>query len=254
MRVLIVDDEPLAREGVSLRLKTTANVEVVGECGDGPTAVKKILDLAPDLVFLDVQMPGMDGFEVLRVLPTEKLPAVIFVTAHDQHALRAFSIHALDYLLKPIDDLRFAAAVERAAKLMTSTARAQMAERILQMLNKDLGQYPSHILVRTGQRTQIVLVEDIEWISAAGEYTELHARGRSHLLRETMSSLQGRLDPTAFLRIHRSRIVRTKCIVELRSVENREHVITLSDGSEHRSSRTYAAGLELWLASGRIGR
>ena len=254
MRVLIVDDEPLARQGVSLRLKTAADVEIVGECGDGPTAVKKILELAPDLVFLDVQMPGMDGFEVLRVLPAEKLPAVIFVTAHDQHALRAFSIHALDYLLKPIDDLRFAAAVDRAAHLMNLTARIQMAERILQMINKDSGKYPSRILVRTGQRTHVVLVEDIEWIGAAGEYTELHVRGRSHLLRETMGSLQGRLDPAAFLRIHRSRIVRTRCIVELRSVENREHLITLSDGSEHRSSRTYAPGLEQWLATGRLGR
>jgi two-component system LytT family response regulator len=254
VRVLIVDDEPLARRGVSLRLKTAADVEIVGECGDGPTAVNKILELAPDLVFLDVQMPGMDGFEVLRALPTENLPAVIFVTAHDQHALRAFSIHALDYLLKPIDDLRFAAAVDRAAKLMNSIARTQMAERILQMLNKDLGKYPSRILVRTGQKTQIVPVEEIDWISAAGEYTELHVRGRSHLLRETMSSLQGRLDPAAFLRIHRSRIVRTTCIVELRSVDNREHLIKLSDGSEHRSSRTYAPGLEQWLASARAGR
>ena len=254
MRVLIVDDEPLAREGVSLRLKIADNIEIVGECGDGPTAVEKILELAPDLVFLDVQMPGMDGFEVLRVLPAENLPAVIFVTAQDQHALRAFSVHALDFLLKPIDDLRFIAAVERAAKLMKSTARNQLAERILQMLNKELGKYPSRILVRTGQRTRIVPVEDIDWISAAGEYTELHVRSRSYLLRETMSSLQGRLDPTAFLRIHRSRIVRTKCIVELRSLENREHVLTLSDGSEHRSSRTYAPGLEQWLGSVRPGR
>jgi two-component system LytT family response regulator len=254
VRVLIVDDEPLAREGVSLRLKIADNIEIVGECGDGPTAVEKILELAPDLVFLDVQMPGMDGFEVLRVLPAENLPAVIFVTAHDQHALRAFSVHALDFLLKPIDDLRFIAAVERAAKLMKSTARNQLAERILQMLNKELGKYPSRILVRTGQRTRIVPVEDIDWISAAGEYTELHVRSRSYLLRETMSSLQGRLDPTAFLRIHRSRIVRTKCIVELRSLENREHVLTLSDGSEHRSSRTYAPGLEQWLGSVRPGR
>ena len=254
MRVLIVDDEPLARRGVSLRLKTAPDIEIVGECADGPTAVKTIIALAPDLLFLDVQMPGMDGFEVLRLLPPGKLPAVIFVTAHDQHALRAFSIHALDYLLKPIDDLRFAAAIERAAQLMKSSARTQMAERILQMLDKDLGKYPSRILVRTGQRTHIVLVEDIEWISAAGEYTELHVRGRSHLLRETMSSLHGRLDPAAFLRIHRSRIVRTRCIVELRSVDNREHMITLTDGSEHRSSRTYAPELEQWLASGRAGR
>jgi len=251
VRVLIVDDEPLAREGVLLRLRTIADVEIVGECGDGASAVEKILQLAPDLVFLDVQMPGMDGFEVLRTLPQGNLPAVVFVTAHDQYALRAFSIHALDYLLKPIDDLRFAAAIERATTLINSNARTQTAERILQMLNEDVVKCPSRILVRTGQRTQIVLVQDIEWIGAAGEYTELHVRGRSHLLRETMSSLQARLDPSVFLRIHRSKIVRTTCIVELRSVDNREHMITLSDGSEHRSSRTYAPGLEKWLASGR---
>jgi two-component system LytT family response regulator len=251
MRVLIVDDEPLARRGVALRLRTFPDIDIVGECGDGAAAVEKILELAPDVVFLDVQMPGMDGFEVLRTLPAEQLPGVIFVTAHEQHALRAFEIHALDYLLKPVDDERFAAAVRRAIKLRDSAAKTRMAERILQMLGEDSGRYLSHIVVRTGARIQIVPVDDVEWISAAGDYTELHVRGRSHLLRETMSSLERKLNPAKFLRIHRSRIVRTGCIMELRAIDNREHLIKLSDGSEHRSSRTYADRLEQWLIPGR---
>ena len=251
MRALIVDDERLARRGVLLRLRKFKDVEIVGECADGLSAVQKILELSPDVVFLDIQMPGMDGFEVLRALPKEKLPGVIFLTAHEQHALRAFEVHALDYLLKPLDDERFAVAVDRARKLDDSTSRIQMTERILQMLGRDCGKHASRFIVRSGSRIQIVLAEDIDWIGAAGDYTELHVRGRSHLLRETMNSLEQNLDPGKFLRIHRSRIVRTSCIRELRSIENREFMVSLSDRSEHRSSRTYADRIEHWLSSGK---
>jgi two-component system LytT family response regulator len=249
MRVLIVDDEPLARRGVGVRLRKRTDIEIVGECGDGLSAVEKILDLSPDLVFLDVQMPGMDGFEVLRSLPEENLPSVIFLTAYEQHALRAFEVHALDYLLKPVDDRRFSAAVDRARKLVDSRSKTQMAERILKMLGRESEKYVSRFVVRTGSRIQIVLAEDTEWIGAAGDYTELHVRGRLHLLRETMNCLEQKLDPARFLRIHRSRIVRTGCILELRSIDNREYLVKLSDGSEHRSSRSYARRLEEWLDS-----
>lgn len=251
MRALIVDDEPLARRGVSLRLRKFVDIEIVGECGDGLSAVEKILDLSPDIVFLDVQMPGMDGFEVLRALPKDNLPAVIFLTAYEQHALKAFEVHALDYLLKPVDDQRFAAAVDRARKLADSASKTRMAERILQMLGGDSEKYISRFTVRTGSRIQIVLADDVDWIGSAGDYAELHVRGRSHLLRETMNSLEQKLDPAKFLRIHRSRIIRKACIVELRGIENREYVVKLSDGSEHRSSRTYADRLEEWLTSGK---
>jgi two-component system, LytTR family, response regulator len=249
VRVLIVDDEPLARRGVRARLRKCADVEIVGECGDGSSAVEKILDLSPDVVFLDVQMPGLDGFEVLRCLPGEKLPSVIFLTAYEQHALRAFEVHALDYLLKPVDDGRFSAAVDRARKLVDSAAKTHTAERILKMLGRDSEKYVSRFVVRTGSRIQIVLAEDTEWIGAAGDYTELHAHGRSHLLRETMNSLEQKLDPARFLRIHRSRIVQSGCIVELRVIDNREYLVRLTDGSEHRSSRSYARRLEQWLNS-----
>lgn len=251
VRALVVDDEPLARRGILLRLRKFKDIEIVGDCKDGLSAVAKILELSPDIVFLDVQMPGMDGFEVLRALPKESMPGVIFVTAYEEHALRAFEAHALDYLLKPIDDARFAAAVDRARQLVTSASKSRMAERVLKLLGRDSEQYVTRFTVKTGSRIQIVSTDDIDWIGAAGDYAELHARGRSHLVRETMGSLEQKLDPAKFLRIHRSRIVRGACIQELHSIENREYIVRLSDGSDHRSSRTYADRVEDWLSSGR---
>src|SRR5271155_6279176 len=144
---MIIDDEPLARRGVLLRLQKFKDIEIVGECADGLSAVEKILELSPDVVFLDVQMPGMDGFEVLRALPRENLPGVIFLTAYEQHALKAFEFHALDYLLKPVDDSRFAAAVDRAAKLMDAATKTRMAERVLKMLGENADRYPARIVV-----------------------------------------------------------------------------------------------------------
>lgn len=251
MRVVIVDDEPLARRGIVLRLRKFKDIDIVAECGDGASAVEKILALTPDLVFLDVQMPGMNGFEVLRALPRETLPSVIFLTAYEHYALRAFEIHALDYLLKPIDDARFATAIVRARKVVGSALRTTMAERIVEMLERPAQKYIARFKVQTGTRIQIVLAENVEWIGAAGDYVELHSGNRIHLLRETMAALEQRLDPAKFVRIHRSRIVRTDCIQELRTIENREFTVKLADGSEHRSSRTYADRLEQWLALGK---
>jgi two-component system LytT family response regulator len=251
VRTLIVDDEPLARRGVVLRLSRFKDVEIVGECGDGQSAVESILERSPDVVFLDIQMPGMDGFEVLRALPVENMPAIIFLTAYEQHVLRAFDVHALHYLLKPVDDTRFAAAVSRARALVKSKSKVDMAQRIMKMLDRAPDGYASRFTVQTGSRIQIVTAEDVEWIGAAGDYVELHVNGSTFLLRETMASLELRLDPAKFIRIHRSRIVPSKGILELRSIENREFTVKLSDGSEHRSSRTYADRLEHWLSSGR---
>jgi len=248
MRALIVDDEPLARSGVVVRLSKFPDVEIVGESGDGPSAVEKILQLSPDVVFLDVQMPGMDGFEVLRALPSEDLPLVIFLTAYEQHALRAFEVHALDYLLKPLDDERFARAVQRARQVQDANSKIRMSERLLRLLGENFGRYVSRFPVRTGVRIQVVLADDIEWIAAAGDYVELHFGGRHYLLRETMNSMEEKLDPTKFLRIHRSRIVRLTCVRELQALDNREYLVKLSDGSEHRSSRSYAVRLDDWLS------
>jgi two-component system, LytTR family, response regulator len=252
LRVLIVDDERLARRGVLLRLSRFEDMEVVGECGDGASAVEKILELSPDLVFLDVHMPGMGGFDVLRALPRKRLPAVIFLTAYEQHALRAFEVHALDYLLKPVDDERFTAAVERAQRHAESALKLRMAERVLKLLDEEAPKRPERLVVRLGTRLQVVPVDEIDWIAAAGDYVELHVHGRSHLLRESMSSLEQKLDPGKFMRIHRSRIVCAASIVELSMIDNREYRIKLSDGSEHRSSRTYADQVEKWLESGKL--
>lgn len=248
MRALIVDDEPLARAGVAVRLTQFPDVEVIGECGDGPSAVEKILELSPDVVFLDVQMPGMDGFEVLRALPSEDLPSVIFLTAYEQHALRAFDVHALDYLLKPLDDEKFSRAVERARQVKNTNAKIQMSERILRLLGEDSTRYVSRFPVRTGSRIQVVLADDIEWVAAAGDYAELHCGSRHYLVRETMNSLEQKLDPAKFLRIHRSRIVRLTCVRELHAMDNHEYLVKLSDASEHRSSRRYAERLDEWLS------
>ena len=251
MRALIVDDEPLAREGVILRLGRFKDVEVVGECANGSSAIEKILELSPDVVFLDVQMPGMDGFEVLRALPKKDLPQVIFLTAYEQHALRAFEVHALDYLLKPVNDERFDRAVERARQIGDSESKVRMAERVLGMLQQTPNSYVSRFPVRVGSRIRLVFAEDIEWIRAAGNYAELRSLGRGHLLRETLNSLEQKLDPSQFLRIHRSKIVRVGSIRELQPIDNREYLVKLADGSEHRSSRSYADRLEDWLSSGK---
>lgn len=247
MRTVIVDDEPLARDGVLLRLEKFRDVEVIAACEDGSSAIEKIAELSPDLVFLDVQMPDMDGFEVLRSLPQESLPEVIFLTAYEQHAVRAFEIHALDYLLKPIDDERFTATIERARDVFHSNGKVQMAERLLQLLNHESRSHVTRFPVKVGSRIQVVRTQDIDWIAAAGDYVELHSKGRCYLLHETMASMAQKLDPHQFLRIHRSRIVRLDLIQEAQSIDNREYVLRLSDDSEHRSGRTYADRLENWL-------
>jgi two-component system, LytTR family, response regulator len=248
MRALIVDDEPLARSGVAVRLSEFRDIEIVGECGDGPSALQKILELSPDVVFLDVQMPGMDGFEVLRALPGNELPLIIFLTAYEQHALRAFEVHALDYLLKPLDDERFAKAVQRARQAKDTESKIRISERLLLMLGENASKYVLRFAVRTGSRIQVVLADDIEWIAAAGDYAEAHCGSLRYLLHETMTSLEQKLDPEKFLRIHRSRIIRMSCVRELHAIENREYLVKLSDGSEQRSSRTYADRLEDWLS------
>jgi two-component system, LytTR family, response regulator len=247
MRTIVVDDEPLARDGVLLRLEKFRDIEVVAECEDGSSAIEKIVQLCPDLVFLDVQMPDMDGFEVLRALPQESLPEVVFLTAYEHHAVRAFEIHALDYLLKPIDDERFASAIERARDIFHSDRKLQIAERLLELLNHESRSHVTRFPVKVGTRIQVVRTQDIDWIAAAGDYVELHSKGRSHLLHETMNSIEQKLDPQQFLRIHRSRIVRLELIQEAQSVDNREYMVRLSDGTEHRSGRTYADRLENWL-------
>lgn len=253
--VVIVDDEPLARRGIRARLRAFPNVKVVQECGDGKSAIRAIRQHEPDLVFLDVQMPGMGGFEVLARLAGQSLPSIIFVTAFDQHAVRAFEVHALDYLLKPIDDDRFVEAVKRAQTMIRQEKMGDVAERLNAFLAEHSGnrrftevaRYTERLTVREGSRIRFVLANEIEWVEAAGDYVIVHTAKQTHLLRETLTALEKKLDPNRFLRIHRSTIVKTSRIVELDALPNREYLVRLADGKQLRSSRTYQDRLTHWL-------
>jgi two-component system LytT family response regulator len=223
-RVVVADDEAPARSGIKARLASHADVVVVAECGNGEETIAAIRAHRPDLVFLDIQMPGASGFDALDRLAADEPPLVIFLTAHDQYALRAFDVHAVDYLLKPIDDRRFADALAHARLLRTARATTQYAQRFA---------------TRRGGEIVFVPAADVDWIEGCGDYAVLHTGRRTHLLRETLQQLERRLDPSQFARIHRSTIVRLDRLRAFVSLTNRDGLARLSDGTELRVSRTF---------------
>ena len=243
LRVLIVDDEPLARDGVRIHLQREADIDIVGEAADGNAAVSAIRSLAPDLVFLDVQMPGLDGFDVIEEIGVVRMPGVVFVTAYDEFALRAFEAHALDYLLKPFDGERFRKALTRARAAVRTRHRRHLEERLVAMLQERNQESPSldRIIVRSGGRIVVLRSEELDWIEAAANYVRLHVGGRNYLLRETMAGIEKKLDPDQFVRIHRSTIVRIDRIRELEPLQQGDYLLKLSDGSRLTSSRGYRA-------------
>jgi two-component system, LytTR family, response regulator len=245
----VVDDEPLARRGIVKRLSAHADVRLVGEAGDGEAALSAIVDSAPDLVFMDVQMPGMSGFEALGLLPPRERPLTIFLTAYDQFALRAFEVHALDYLLKPIDDERFVEALDR-ARGMLAAHRGSNQVAGLQALVTVQGDasYAARFAIRIGHRMVFIAVADVDWIEAMGDYAGLHVAGKVHLLRERLHLLARRLDPAQFVRIHRSTIVRADRIAEMEVLSNRDSLLRLRDGTPLRASRTYGDALRAAIA------
>ena len=231
IRALIVDDEPLARRGIRLRLAEHADIEVVGEAEDGPAASRLITSLLPDLVFLDVQMPGMSGFDVLADVADIHLPVIVFVTAYDQYAVNAFEVRAIDYLLKPFTKERFDEAVRRARNDLASGTRP--AAELL----------TTRITVRKGDRYLLVKIDEIDWLEAAGNYVEVHARGNEYLIRATLGSLERRLDPERFVRIHRSTIVNADRVAEIRSDAHGDFDVTLAGGKVLRMTRNFAGRL-----------
>lgn len=249
----IVDDEELARRGIRSRLVDRADLRIVAECASGREAVDAIAEHAPDLVFLDVQMPGLDGFGVIDEIGPEQMPVVIFVTAYDEHALRAFDVHALDYLLKPIDEERLHEAIDRARDRLVQQQNSQLSDRLTSLLDAVIAGEPTEddtrdaiterFVIKTGGRITFVDADEIDWVEAAGDYVRLHTSEKVHLLRETMSGMEDRLDPECFLRIHRSTIINTEQLKELRPYGNSEYIVVLRDGTELKLSRTYRDAL-----------
>lgn len=240
MRVLVVDDEPLARRGVIKRLSRHADIELAGEADNGHAALKSIQTLKPDVVFLDIQLPGTNGLDVIRAMKPADRPLVIFLSAYGQFALKAFEVYALDYLLKPIDDDRFSEALQRVRDVKMSR---RGAEQDAHPIDKDKSHFPARFSVRSGQKDVVIAIDEVTWIEAMGDYAGLHVQGRVHLLRETVHRLMEQLDPDQFVRIHRSTIVRLDCIAEMQVLTNRDSLLRLSDGTSLRVSRTYSDAL-----------
>jgi two-component system LytT family response regulator len=267
IRTVLVDDEPLAREGLRVRLGREEDIEIVGEAGDGQSAVDAILSLRPDLVFLDVQMPGFDGFDVVSRIASTHLPTIVFVTAYDRYALRAFEVHALDYLLKPIAHRRFQEALRRARHELASRERnaapspegtvdnvslAAVAERLRRLLDEreagaaarpsgpgDGPRYAVRFTVRDGERYVLLRASDVDWAEASANYVRLHVGPRTYQLRTTMSDLERQLDPVQFTRIHRSAIVNLDRVREIRPEWHGEYEVALTTGTTLRLSRGY---------------
>ncbi|MCR6654295.1 MAG: LytTR family DNA-binding domain-containing protein [Opitutus sp.] len=247
IRTVIVDDEPAARRGVRLLLQNDSDIAIVGEAAGGLEAVDLIEREKPELVFLDVQMPTCDGFEALVKLAPGARPVVVFVTAYDQHALRAFEVSAVDYLLKPFDDARFAAALRRAKDAIRLRQGEEVNARLAQLLSALQVPPPSNpgpeisdrILVKSSGEIFFLKADEIDWIEAEGDYMKFHVAGRTHLMRETMARLEARLDPRRFIRIHRSTIVNIDRLRKLSPSFAGEYAVILHDGTKLKLSRGY---------------
>lgn len=256
IRTLIVDDEPLARRGLELRLGAHSDIEIVGQAGNGREAGFAVAALKPDLMFLDIQMPEMDGFALLRSLPAESLPLTVFVTAYDQYALDAFAACAVDYLLKPVEEQRLAQALDSVRERLTARLAGDDRDRLLRLLARVSGKAdltladalaqeendpatPQRLAIRDGNRTVRLDPEAIRWIDAAGDYLCIHTAAENFVIRATMRDMEQRLDPRRFQRIHRSTIVNLACVRELRSHLNGEYFVTLESGQTLKLSRSY---------------
>lgn len=246
IRVLIVDDEAPARQRLADLLRKDSQVTAILEAADGISAVEAIQSLRPELVFLDVQMPELDGLGVIDAVGADKMPLTIFVTAYDQHAIRAFEANALDYLLKPFSDERFEAALSRARLRLRERSTSEFGQQMMKIVSSALK--PSHpwdrLVIKSGGSTRFIRVAEIDWIEAAGVYVNLHIAGQQLLYRASLQELSDRLDPRRFVRVHRSAIVNIESIVQLEPVSHGEFDVVLKNGARTRVSRSYRAQLE----------
>jgi two-component system LytT family response regulator len=243
MRVLVVDDEALARKGLMLRLQELGKTEVLRECQNGREALEAIAELTPDLVFLDIQMPGMSGFDVVERLQQDNMPLVIFVTAYDAYAVNAFEVHAVDYLLKPIELDRLSLALDKAIERISSKRDNYDKQRLLDIVigltGESTATYGEKLAIKDGASTTFVPVKDIDWIDAAGDYMCVHVKGATLIMRTTMKELEEQLDPRVFQRVHRSTIVNLDRVEKVSSHINGEFHLTLSCGTSLKMSRSY---------------
>ena len=267
IRAIIVDDEPLARRGLELRLRDAPDIEIVRQCANGREALAAIAELHPDLMFLDVHMPGLSGVDVLKQVPQESLPMIVFVTAYDRFAIDAFEAHALDYLLKPVDESRLAQALDRVRAQWQQRQALAQREQLMAMLADLTGKgeidpgataaaggagavrprHASMLPIRAGRETIRLEVAAIDWIDAAGDYMCVHAAGQTHVLRATMKELEEMLDPQVFQRVHRSTIVNLARVRSLRPHLNGECFLRLESGQEVKLSRSFRDKVELLL-------
>ena len=266
INTIIVDDEPLSRRGIEIRLRDAGDFNIVAQCTNGKEALAAISTYKPDLVFLDIQMPGMSGFEVLAHLPQESLPVLVFVTAYDQYAIKAFEARAVDYLLKPIDEARLEVALERVREHVRAKTAANQRDRLMEIIAEITGsgelaldellsrgraaveaRHPEVLPIRQGRETVRVSVASIRWIDAAGDYMCIHAGNDTHILRGTMKELEDLLDPKLFQRVHRSTIVNLRLVKSLRAHMNGEYFLTLEGGHELKLSRTDRDKVEYFL-------
>jgi two-component system LytT family response regulator len=261
IRTVIVDDEPLARRNIRVLLKDEPDIEVSGEAANGREALALIRKHSPDLVFLDIQMPEMDGFGVLEHIEAEQLPVIVFVTAFDHYALKAFEFHALDYLLKPFDDARFEKALRQAKRQIEQREVKDLSKRLVALLegrdasNHDSLQKSEHVsrlLIKSSGRVFFLKTEDIDYVQAEDYYVKLQVGRKGHLLRETMNEMEAKLDPSKFARIHRSTIINIERIRELQQHFNGDYIVVLLDGTELKLSRSRREQLEHLLKSGRL--
>ncbi|HEY0405619.1 MAG TPA: LytTR family DNA-binding domain-containing protein [Pyrinomonadaceae bacterium] len=260
IKTLIVDDEPLARQTLRELLVVDAEIEIIGECSSGLEAVDFIRQREPpDLLFLDIQMPGLNGFEALARIEYERIPAIIFVTAFDQYALKAFEVHALDYLLKPFSDKRFKEALRQAKSNVELREINRLSQSLLALLGERAGgetatvrrtSFLTRFMIRSGGRVAFIKADDVDWIAADDYYIKLHVSGKSHLLRLSMNELEEKLDPARFLRIHRSTIINFERVKELHQHPNGEYVVVLKNGTELKLSRSRRERLEQLLTNG----
>jgi two-component system LytT family response regulator len=271
LRTIVVDDESLARRGLKLRLQQLDDVEVVAECRNGREALAAIAELAPDLVFLDIQMPGLDGLDVVRQIQPDDMPLIVFVTAFDQYAVQAFELHAVDYVLKPVEEERLEQAVAHARMLLADRDSSRDKARLLGLVRTMTGRseddiaamlespeaagaaasgYPSRLVIRDGGTTTLVPITSIDWVDAAGDYMCVHAGGETHVMRVTMKTLEAQLDPGVFARIHRSTIVNTDRVVKVCSHMNGEYFLSLDCGARLKMSRSYRDRINDILGTG----